>query len=658
MDYITVKEAAQLQGCTDRTIRTRCKSGEIECVVSKSAKGKDMYLIPVSALRDDAQKRFYKQLRDDAGALPTPAEAEKKRLKQRKSRDIKPLENYTAEEREQIGEWRKIIDEWNAARAMFEKKTEADPLFIGKCKLEHPGIEVSVDILYRKAAAMFAEDYDTVLSVRGGWNKGSSTVDGFMFDVFQCFYMYDNKLPITLCYDLTADWFRDQYPDRYADFPKINAFYYRVKRDISDYAKECARNGEKALRDRYAPYVMRCYEMLDANTVWFADNHTLDIEVTNEEGKKMRLYVTAFLDAKTGVMVGWNITDTPSSQSTLLALRHAILHYGIPEFVYVDNGREFLTKDVGGLGHRKKRSQPENPFPPNVLERLGITMLNANVRNARAKSIERAFLTVKNHYSRLWTGYTGGNVMEKKESLKHIVKRGMLPLDEQIYDSFEAYINGDYNQSPYGGTEKRYKGMTRIEAWGASIAEQRKCTESELTLLLARSTGYQKVKRNGVCITIHGEKLWYMDPEETYKYIGKEVYVRYDPRELRSVRIYDKSDAYMQTWSFADHLILDLVGEDPEKVTEANRSIRYVQKKMRKEAFAHLDRIPAEQRIDILATAITRNRYRLEGFEIPQAKIIVPYHADEPQSELKKAAGENIEYVPIDLDKIAKKYNK
>lgn len=92
-----------------------------------------------------------------------------------------------------------------------------------------------------------------------------------------------------------------------------------------------------------------------------------------------------------------------------------ILKYGIPDYIYVDNGREFLTTDVGGLGHRKRKGKADsNPFtdfdPPPVFKRLGITMINALVRNARAKIIERRFRDVKDHLSRLFESYTGGNI--------------------------------------------------------------------------------------------------------------------------------------------------------------------------------------------------------------------------------------------------------
>jgi len=69
------------------------------------------------------------------------------------------------------------------------------------------------------------------------------------------------------------------------------------------------------------------------------------------------------------------------------------MRFGAPKCIYVDNGREFLTKDFGGLGHRSKSKTIE--IPSTILKRLGIEMHNALVCNARAKPIERIFSTIK-----------------------------------------------------------------------------------------------------------------------------------------------------------------------------------------------------------------------------------------------------------------------
>ena len=60
-------------------------------------------------------------------------------------------------------------------------------------------------------------------------------------------------------------------------------------------------------------------------------------------------------------------------KNRLEALRKAILRYGIPKNIYVDNGREYLNTDIGGLGHRtKKRTKDQSPLPTPILARLGI----------------------------------------------------------------------------------------------------------------------------------------------------------------------------------------------------------------------------------------------------------------------------------------------
>ena len=68
------------------------------------------------------------------------------------------------------------------------------------------------------------------------------------------------------------------------------------------------RDGDKAMKDKCQPYISRMYDGLHANDVWIADNHTFDIQSYDEDnGTIHRLYLTAFLDAKSGVLVGWNM---------------------------------------------------------------------------------------------------------------------------------------------------------------------------------------------------------------------------------------------------------------------------------------------------------------------------------------------------------------
>lgn len=166
--------------------------------------------------------------------------------------------------------------------------------------------------------------------------------------------------------------------------------------------------------------------------------------------------------------------------------------HGLPLGVYFDNGSEFLTHDIAGRGHRKKADRNTGDDPPTIFSLLGITMTNALVKNAKAKNIERYFYTFKESISKAFSGYCGGTILERPEDLAKKVKNGEIPTDKEIADLLEV-LNA---------------------------------TDEDLTLLMARTSRYRKIKRNGVCIELYGKKIWFKD-ENTVFNIGREVYVRY-----------------------------------------------------------------------------------------------------------------------------------
>jgi hypothetical protein len=275
------------------------------------------------------------------------------------------------------------------------------------------------------------------------------------------------------------------------------------------------RYGAKQYDDRCGPYITRLYEDLQANDYWVADNHTLTSSPCRDGSESIhRLSLTAFIDARSGVVVGWNLTDNPCSASTILALRHAIIRFGIPKNIYVDNGMEFLTHDVGGRGHRARKSQSLIEDPPPIFRRLGIEMTNAIVRNAKAKPIERTFGSLKNTISRVFETFTGGNILEKPESLKYTLKKGAIPLDGRLREVVAEMLDGIYNVGAYGGAVKEDHGKPELRS--GTRALQRPDSETLQWRIGAYAHAQyrpQKVGRNGVYITVCGEKLEYWDEE-------------------------------------------------------------------------------------------------------------------------------------------------
>lgn len=637
MDYLTVKEVAELKGCSERYVQRLCKSGKIEFELYIDANNQQQsYAIPVSALSDELQQRYYKRQRSDAGLLPEVKEKVKPAAQKQRA-----FEELTADERAEVNVWTEILKEWQGLRNGYKgNKVEFDRLYVGKCQLEHPDIKISRDILYRKWNAYRNNDMEGLIDKRGAWNKGKSKIPPQVWDYFLWCWLDENQPTASLCYRNTIDWTEEFFPELVCEIPTERSFRRQIDRDVAYALQVYMREGEKAFNDRCAPYAMRMYESLEANDCWIADNHTFDVISVDGETKH-RLYLTAFTDAKSGVMTGWNITDAPSAQSTILALRHGIMRFGIPKCIYVDNGREFLNISFGGRGHRARKSMDDQPEPPAILKRLGIEMRNAIVRNARAKPIERTFRTVKEQFSKLFSGFCGGTILERPESLKYRIKNGEIPRDYELRDVFDAWIDGEYNCQNYGGSESCYKGMSRIDVWNKTIKESRQANPADLNLMLMCTTRAQKIKRDGVYINIAGEKLWYMNTEETVMNLQHEVFVRYDPADLSSVRIYDAAtDKFMFEWQLADKLMLEYLEDDVQNVATAQEKIRMTKKFVKEQAAGITASLTNEQRITLIEMTVNKaQKNKKDKFRIEMPNKIIPVMAKEEPIEEKIAVG-------------------
>lgn len=633
MEYLTIKEAADLKGCQPQYIQKLAKDGKLAAEQREHPQNHKMcYMIPLSSLPEELQLKYYNRLKQEAGTAPELKETAA--LKAPKKTVKKAFEEYTAEERKEIVLWCSILREWQDVRAKYKKKTSVDADFVGKCRLEYgEKIQISTDILYRKYAAYRENDYDGLIDKRGGWNKGMTYMDEKVWKMFTRIYLVSSRPTVSRCYTDLKAWCATNYPELYSSIPSERTFRRRIKSEIPDCVIEYTRYGKKSCFDKYLAYIERDYTDLNANDIWIADNHTLDVISLSPEGKPHRLSITAYMDAKSGVIVGWNLCDHPCSQSTLLAFRAAVLNgYGVPLGMYFDNGSEFLTHDIAGRGHRKKASWNKGDDPPTILSLLGVTMTNALVKNAKAKNIERYFLTFKEFISKAFSGYSGGTILERPEDLAQKVKKGEIPTDEEVADLLSTLINGGYNCRAYGGKEKRYQGMTRIDVWNESINSSevvfRDAADEDLALLLARTSRYQKIQRNGVFIELYGKKIWYKD-ENTSFHVGKEVYVRYDPAELDEVRVYDKeTDKFLWVYQRADYLNVPYQAKDEEgrnKIAVAMAHIARNKKAITQTVAAYTD----SDAIDVLAARIHEAASNMDKMQIRRPNAIQPITAAE-----------------------------
>lgn len=657
MDYLTVTEIAELKGCSERYIKTLCKDGKIQAEQELNCKGRMKYMIPVSALPKDLQEKYYRKKRTEAGILPEKIDNksnEKTAFKYRSKGIKRAFEEFSESERTEIKIWTDILTQWQSERSGRKDKTEFDRLFVAHQKYLNPDLEISTDILYRKYSAYKNECYVDLVDGRGGWNRGRSKLDddGIIWRNFINLYLEQSKPSVSWCYKMVRAYIAEEFPEMVEEIPSEACFRRKIN-TLPFAVVEYAREGDKALHDNCIPYANRRKSNIYANDVWVMDNYTFDVIIRQNDNsnRTKRMYITTVLDVKSGVLVGWNITDSPDSNSTLDALRFAMLRFGIPKNLYFDNGREFTALDIAGeQRNRKIAKNKQGNIPVTIVEKLGIKLIFAKVTNAQAKVVERIHRIIKEQFCRGQYGYCGGNITERPEILKRHIKNSEIETEIQLRERFADYADNVLNVAEYGGGETKYKGMTAIDVWNASIAETslRKASRETLDLLMLRNTGFQKIKRDGVFITYHGEKIWYYDKNITWQHIGEEVCVRYDRNDPSEVRIYDKEDKFLYSWQCADWLTLEYFGESKEKIAELGRGQADVTKQVKARA--------RELRGDSSLTQKDGLRYisaqNAGKFNVQLPKNIVIVTANEEPPEERMAVG--AEDVTIDLGRMIK----
>lgn len=654
MEYLTVKETAELKGCSERYIQRLIKNGKmVSEQVNNIYNNQPCYMIPVSSLPEDLQAKYYRQKRTETGILPEKTNDksnEKTAFKYRSKGTKKAFEDFTESERAEIKRWTELLNEWRAERSKRKDKTEFDKIFVAHQKYINPDLEISTDILYRKYSAYKNECYGDLVDGRGGWNKGKSKLDddSIIWQAFLQLYLDDSEPKVADCYKKMTAFIAEEYPELIEDIPSIATFRRKIQK-IPFAVLEYAHKGEKAMHDHCVPHADRLTDNLKANRVWVMDNYTIDVLVKNEDGvtATKRIYLTGVLDAKSFVLVGWNISTSPDSQSTLIALKNAILRHGSPVELYLDNGREFTAKDISG--RRGSRKMSDDEIPVSILDRLGISVTFAKPRNAQAKVIERAHLTFKNQFCRGLDGWCGGNILERRESLKRHIKNGNIETEPEIRNFFKQYIECVYNVGEYGGSDPKYQGCSKIDVWNKSI--QSTCLKvyepDTLNLLMMRTSGYQKIKREGVFVPYQSEKIWYYDKSTTWQHIGEEVCVRYDPCDLRQVRIYDKEDKYLFSWECADWLMAEYIDEESSRIAEIE-SVKKITAKNITERAKQLRGKPYITRKSAIKYQIKQGEGK---FKIQMPKNIEIITTIEPQEERMAVGSES---VIIDMKKIRK----
>jgi hypothetical protein len=341
-------------------------------------------------------------------------------------------------------------------------------------------------------------------------------------------------------------------------FPCLRTFERRLRAEVPLDAIFMARHGESAWNRRYAGYIERDLTGIDPGEVYVLDHHQIDVAVrvpgapllaqfdrahkmkSNAKVKVAFPWLSAALDFRTGLVVGWSLhIEPPNSDHVFQSMQHSVTGYGAPESVYLDNGKDYRSKDFSGGKSRNHRVEFGEVQSNTLLFALGTKAIFATPYRAQAKLIERHFRRIKDMFSRFADGYRGGGVNERPERLAGEIAKGHVYEWPEFVSLIERFIIDVMNRTPMRG---HLNGRSPMQAWQEFSKDARykprRFTEEDLAILCTRIGPAKKVGRNG-----------YSDPqvgsywnEKLAGMRGERVYLRRDPRRWQIGYVFREAD--------------------------------------------------------------------------------------------------------------------
>ena len=274
-----------------------------------------------------------------------------------------------------------------------------------------------------------------------------------------------------------------------------------------------AHAGEKSYRDSYE--LVHRHQANRPNEIWQADHTLLDLYLLRADGDPARPWLTVIEDDYSRCIAGYFLSfDAPNSLNTALALRQAIWRKtdprwricGIPSLFYTDHGSDFTSEHLEQVAIDLK---------------MQLVFSSVGIPRGRGK-IERFFGTVNQCLLCDLPGYTQAGDLHSAPAL--------------TLNAFEARFLR-FLLAEYHLRLSQDRTLPPQEMWEAdSFIPQMPESLEALDLLLLRVAKTRHIQRDG----IHFQKLRYIDPTLA-AYVGEEVVIRYDPRDMAEIRVYFKN---------------------------------------------------------------------------------------------------------------------
>jgi hypothetical protein len=311
----------------------------------------------------------------------------------------------------------------------------------------------------------------------------------------------------------------------------------------------------------FLPYVQRAME--EPYRTLQSDHHIADVFVNCEGSlcadvsscRGHRPWWTPMMDVGSRKIVAWQVSlETPNSERILRAFRLAVEAEGLPDRLYIDNGKDFKKAAGKGL------TAGEEEYLGHRMKMLGIKVVFAKPYNAQAKEIERFF---GSFVSRRWQGSEGytGRLGRRSERTQYLCKHPEQLTPFSVFVGYLADAIAIYNTTPHKGVGM--KGRTPAEVLAAPRA--RREPDKLAFQLVFWSCSKRVLDRNG--IRLANFTYTPVDPDGAVfeRYFRKTIKVLVDPADVSRAILCNEDEQFL-----CEARALELATHDTEDaVTQA-----------------------------------------------------------------------------------------
>ena len=514
--WLNIEEVCELSNSKKETIRRKCKSGEYK-----------------ARFKIDGRKKNYEIL---LSSLPIKYIQKYNSYLQPVAVEDKSLEDYSNAPKWMRAKAEKYLELFNLTKNMtYQEKID----FLADWSAKYPEKHTTYPSLSLALRKYNQDGIAALLSNYGVHRRGISKLDENCFEYFKSIYLREGAPSAETSWNITLG-FAKQQGINLENFPTSKTFIRRLRAEVPKQAIFMARHGDASWNKKYANYVPRDYSELNAGVCWVSDHAQIDVAVSFN-GTVCFPWATVFRDAKTSKWLGWFLhADSPNSDHIFQAFYYGVLNFGIPEDVYLDNGKDYRCKDFAGGRTRVIKVKHKNNGG-SLIQNLGINIHFALPYNAQTKPVERDFLKIKEFLSKGFVGYRGGKITERPEKLKNEIKNEQIMQFDDFKKLFDRFIEEYLNKRPSKG--KVLQGKCPDELWAEEFTKKKVISKDALKLFCMRTTNNVTIKRNGIFDSQLQISYWaeWMITEK-----GRKVYIRRDINAYQEAWVFDaQTDEYL-----------------------------------------------------------------------------------------------------------------